>query len=245
MPRGPFSRLLPASWDPIPHTPPPIPYHSLECLLSISLRAPSWAGAGACGVLPLRRASWHMPVVGAQRVTDFPPAWGEVGVCLQALVAPEVVCADGTCETRGGGKVPPAAGCPEKRADAPIGERVLQLPLGGWLGTRPTGLGKAWREAREAAVVADPTWVIGVGSCLIAARRGGVAPAGAREYGQPEPAKEGTLLRAPGRARGCQPRAPPASMRCPALCQHPRVPEAGFFPARPGGKGKAPLEGCS
>lgn len=118
MPRGPFSRLLPAGWDPIPaHSPfPPAP-HPLpfpECLLSISLRAPSWAGVGACGVLPLRRSSWHMPVVGAQRVMDFPPAWREVGVCLQALVAPEVVCADGKCETRGGGKVPPAAGCPEK-----------------------------------------------------------------------------------------------------------------------------------
>lgn len=83
----------------------------------------------------------------------------------------------------------------------------------------------------------DPRRVISVGSCLIAPRRGGVAPAGAPEYGQPEPAKEGTLLRAPGRARGCQPRAPPASMRCPALCQHPRVPETGFFPARPGEEG--------
>lgn len=73
------------------HPPAHIPYHSLECLLSIGLRAPSWA-SGVCGVLPLRCASWHMPVVGSQRVMDFPPAWGEVGVCLQALVAPEVVC---------------------------------------------------------------------------------------------------------------------------------------------------------
>lgn len=83
--------------DTIPHRPAHIPYHSLECLLSISLRVPSQAG-GVCRVLPLCRASRHMPVVGAQRVSDFPPAWGEVGVCLQALVTPEVVCAEGECE---------------------------------------------------------------------------------------------------------------------------------------------------
>lgn len=56
-------------------------------------------------MLPLRCAGWHMPVVGAQGVMDFPPAWGEVRVCLQALVAPDVVCAEGECEA-GWGLVP-------------------------------------------------------------------------------------------------------------------------------------------
>lgn len=113
VPRGPFSRILPGSG--IHHQPSPptrTPYHSLERVLSICLRVPSWAG-GACRVLPLCRAAWHMPVVGAQRVADFPPAWGEVGVRLQALVTPEVVCAEGHCEARCGGS-PPAAGYPEK-----------------------------------------------------------------------------------------------------------------------------------
>lgn len=84
-------RLLPGSGN--QHSPAHIPYRFLECLLSISLQAPSWA-RGMCRVLPLRCASGHVPVVGAQSVMDFPPAWGEVCVRLQALVTPEVVCAE-------------------------------------------------------------------------------------------------------------------------------------------------------
>jgi len=104
--RGPVSRLLPGGEiQHQPSTPAHIPYHSLEYLLSIRLQVPSWAG-GACGVLPLRRASWHMPVIGPHRVMDFPPAWGKVRVCPQALVTPEVVCAEGECEVRWGTRSP-------------------------------------------------------------------------------------------------------------------------------------------
>lgn len=217
MPRGLFSRILPAvESNTSPHTPAHIPYPSLECVLSISLRVPSWAG-GACRVLPLCRACWHMPVIGTQRVTDFPPAWGEVRVCLQALVAPEVVCAERVCDTRSREEDSPR--CSEEPTALPSSERVLRWPLGAWLGAR-AGRGAwqgTWRGASKAAAVADPS----AGNCLAGSRGDSGTPAGHRGQGQPGPAGPGTL-------RGTQ--------------AHSRLAATGPVVPRPG-KGSGPTPG--
>lgn len=183
-----------------PHTPAHVPYPSLECLLSISLRVPSWAG-DACRVLPLCRACWHMPVIGTQRVTDFPPAWGKVRVCLQALVTPEVVCAEREyVRYRIERKIPQL---PRSQQLCPAAEGFCSgLWVRGWvhgLGEEP-GKG-TWHDASVAGAVADPS----AENCLAGSRGGGQRNLGrAQRAGAPWACQAGNPAGHPGSAQ-CSP----------------------------------------